>query len=807
MKVSFKACIPHIGVMAVFALTALLYFYPVLQGKTIFQSDIAQYKGMAKERDDYRASTGTESYWTNSAFGGMPTYQLGAQYPHNYIKKLDGLIRFLPRPADYLFLYFLGFYLLLLCLSVEYRLAALGALAFGFSTYLIVILGVGHNAKAHALGYMPMVLGGVVLAFRQKYLLGFLLTAVALALEISANHYQMTYYGMLLVLVMGIVHFGYALKDRAVKPFFKSVGLLVLALALAIATNATALMATQEYAQWSTRGPSALTVASDGSPKPPSTGLDKAYITQYSYGLIESFNLFVPRLLGGSGSEDLGKHSKAYTYLTAQGYSPTQAMEFSRNLPLYWGDQPIVAAPAYLGAVVCFWFVLGLFLVRGRHKGWLLAGTILSLVLSWGKNVPVLTNIMIDYFPLYNKFRAVASIQVILELCVPILGILGLRELLHPTVPASKKRKALQWSFLSCIGVGGLLFFLKGVFDFTGVQDNTYRSYFGDALMAMIQQDREAVYNKDLLRSLLYVTLAAAVLWGFIKKKLHRNGAILLLGLLLLCDLIGVDRRYVNAADFVPKSRVDNPFQATALDRSIQQDTAIYRVFDPQEGLNGARTSYFHHSLGGYHAAKPRRLQELFDYHLYQNNLEVLHMWNVKYIIQQDETGKRVPAINAEANGNAWFVQRLLPVASADEAIQQLGDFNSKAEAIVNTHTYPQLSPFTYTVDTSAAIAVVDYRPDSITYRSVNPSPGFAVFSEMYYPKGWKAYIDGHPVPHYRVNYTLRGLPIPAGEHEIVFTFAPKVVKTGSQVAWGSAIVLGLLIIGGIGYALYSKTS
>ena len=805
MNLSPKALLPHIGIIALFVLTALLYFYPVLQGKAIFQSDIAQYKGMAQERDAYRTETGTESYWTNSAFGGMPTYQLGAQYPHDYVKKLDRSLRFLPRPADYLFLYLIGCYVLMLCLNIEYRLAALGALAFGFSTYLIIILGVGHNAKAHALGYLPMVVGGVILVFRKKYLPGFLLTAIALSLEISANHYQMTYYGMLLVLIIGVVHGIAALKDNTIRPFFKGVGLLVLAVGLAVATNTTSLMATQEYAQWSTRGTSDLTIDPEGNPKPPSTGLDKAYITQYSYGLAESLNLFVPRLWGGSGSEDLGKSSKAYTYLTAQGVPSAQALEFCKGLPLYWGDQPIVAAPAYLGAVVCFLFVLALFLVRGVHKWWLLAATIVALLLSWGKNFPALTNAMIDYFPLYNKFRAVASIQVILELCVPILGILGLRELLRPSVPLDKKRKALQWSFLSCLSIGILLFLCKGVFDFTGIQDSNYRVYFGEALLTMIQQDREAVYTADTLRSLLYVALAAAALWLFLKQKISKNWLLLSIGVLFLLDLGGVARRYVNAEDFVRQSRVSTPFQATALDQRIRQDTTIYRVFDPQEGLNGARTSYFHHSLGGYHAAKPGTLQELFDYHLYQDNREILHMLNVKYILQQDEQGNRFPVVNEQANGNAWFVEHLLPVTSADQAIQQLKDCNTKKEAIFNTADYPQTIPLTYVVDTLASLKMVDYRPDKITYKSTNPHTGFAVFSEMYYPEGWNAFVDEQPVPHYKVNYALRGMLLPAGTHEIVFEFTPQVVATGSRITLISCIVLALLIAVSIGHALRSK--
>lgn len=798
MNLSAKAFFNTFFILIFFIVASLVYFYPVLQGKALYQSDIALYKGMANERDTFKENTGEESYWTNSAFGGMPTYQLGANYPHDYIKKLDRLIRFLPRPADYLFLYFLGFFVLMLCLKVEYRLAILGALGFGFSTYLIIILGVGHNAKAHALGYIPMVLGGIVLVFRKKYLLGFILTALAMALEISANHYQMTYYFMLLVLIMGLVYLVYAIKNKKVKHFFVSVGILLGAIVLAIATNATGLMATKQYADWSTRGASDLTIRPDGSPKLDTEGLDKEYITQYSYGIAESLNLFVPRFYGGSGNEDLGKKSKAYEYLTQQGLSPTRALEFSSGLPLYWGKQPIVAGPAYLGAIIVFLFILGLFLVKGKRKWWLLGGVLLSLLLSWGKNFPALTNFMIDYFPLYNKFRAVSSIQVVLELCVPVLGILALKELFKKSVKRKRKLKALKLSGILTVGLGVLILLLKGVFDFEGSSDATYLQYFGEPLMEMIVKDRQSVYINDTLRSLAYVLLAVFVLWLFIKKKINKNIVVITLGLLIVMDLVGVAQRYVNSDDFVRQRQVTRPFQASAIDEQILTDDSVFRVFDPSEGLNGSRTSYFHQSLGGYHAAKPRALQDLFEFHLYKNNIQVLNMLNVKYIIQEDEEGNRYPAVNPDANGNAWFVSSIKPVRSTNEAILALESFESKSEAIVNTQNYPRITKLSFEVDSTASIELVAYRPNELKYESNNSNRGFAVFSEMHYPQGWNTYLDGKKVPHIRVNYALRGMEVPRGSHEIVFKFEPEVVETGSQIALASNVVLGLVILGGI---------
>lgn len=804
MKLSAKAIFSNLIVVALFIIASLAYFSPVLQGKAIFQSDIAQYKGMAKERNDYKETTGVESYWTNSAFGGMPTYQLGANYPHDYVKKLDRLIRFLPRPADYLFLYLIGFYILMLCMKVEYRLAVLGALAFGFSTYLIIILGVGHNAKAHALAYLPMLLGGITLVFRKKYLPGFILTAVAMALEISANHYQMTYYFMLLVLVLGLVYLVYAIKDKQLKHFFTSVGILILAVILGIATNATSLMATKEYADWSTRGKSELTINSDGSAKEIKDGLDRDYITHYSYGITESLDLVVPRMFGGSNHEDLGKDSKAYEFLIGQGLQPSRAIEFSKDLPLYWGDQPGTSAPAYIGAVLFFLFIIGIFLVKPKFVLWLLGGTILSLFLSWGKNFPALTNFMIDYFPLYNKFRAVSSIQVVLELCVPILGILGLKELFKSSTKKKAKMNALKFAGIISGGVLVIIFLMKGFFDFESFRDaSMIQRGFPEDLMAMVQRDREAVYVSDTIRSLVYILLTAAVLFFFIREKLKKNVVVIALGALILFDLVGVNLRYVNSEDFVRSRAVERPFQASDLDNAIQQDKEVFRVFDPQEGLNGARTSYFHQSLGGYHAAKPGKLEDLFEYHLYDNNIEVLNMLNVKYIIQQDEEGRSFPAVNDDRNGNAWFVKKIAPVANADEEILGLKDLNSKTTAVINTKKYPRITKLSYDLDSLATVKLLDYRPDYLEYETSNTNDGFVVFSEMHYPKGWTSSIDGREVEHLKVNYALRGIKVPAGEHKIVFQFKPAVVEIGSKIALGSNILLVLLILSGILFSFW----
>ncbi len=799
MTTGIKALFVHFFVFVFFVIIALAYFHPVLQGKVILQSDIEQYTGMAKEQIEFRKKTGQEPFWTNSAFGGMPTYQLGAYYPHDYVKRLDSIIRFLPRPADYLFLYFIGFYILLCCLKVDYRLAIVGALAFGFSTYMIIILGVGHNAKAHALGYLPMLLGGIVLTFRGKYLWGLALTAIAMALEVGANHYQMTYYFMLLVLIVGAVYFIDAVKAKTYKHFFASVGILLAAVVLGVAANATSLLATKEYADWSTRGKTTLTLEPNGAPKENTKGLDKAYITHYSYGITESLNLFVPRLFGGSNGEDLGENSKTYKFLVEQGLPRNKALEFSAALPLYWGTQPGTAGPAYIGAIIFFLFVLGLFLVKGKAKWWLLGGTLMSLLLSWGKNLGSLTNFMIDYFPLYDKFRAVSSIQVILELCVPVLAILALAELTKSTADTPKKMRALKLSFLIIFGLGVVLFLLKGMFDFEAAGDKSYRQYFGDEVMGMIELDRKEVYTGDLIRSMIYVLLAALSIWFYVKGKIGETLLTVFIGLLIVFDLVGVDQRYVNEADFVSQKRMGEPFAKTPLDQQIQKDSSIFRVYDPSEGVNGARTSYFHQSIGGYHAAKPAGMQDLFDFHIYKNNVRVLNMLNVKYVVQQDEEGRSYPAVNPNANGNAWFVERLVQVKNTDEEIRALDSLDVKNEAVVNTNEVRNLNRFSFKKDSTASIVLTDYSPNRLKYRSVNSNTGVAVFSEMYYPNGWNAYVDGAPKKHFKVNYALRALQVPEGEHSIEFKFEPKIIETGSKITLVSSIILGLLILGVLG--------
>ncbi|BDB57709.1 membrane protein [Flavobacterium ammonificans] len=758
---------------------------------------------MAKEQIDFRAATDTEPYWTNSAFGGMPTYQLGAKYPHDYIGALDDVLRFLPRPADYLFLYFLGFYGLLLVLKIDPLKAFFGAIAFGFSTYLIIILGVGHNSKAHAIGYMPLVIAGFLMVFQKKYIWGGLLTLFATALEINANHFQMTYY-LLIFLLLLVGYFTYQfLKEKDFKGLGFAFGSLAVAGIFAIGANATNLLATTEYTKFSTRGKGELTFSADGSKLTENTALSRDYITEYSYGIAESFNLVAPRLFGGSNNETLGTESSMYQFMISQGVPATQAEDYVQGMPTYWGNQPIVAAPAYIGAVVFFLAFLALLIDKRRIKYVFFGGAMIALVLSWGKNLPTVTNFFIDYIPLYDKFRAVSSIQVLLELCFPVLAVMGLQSFFQ--LDQIQQKKALLQSTLFGVGVMLILFLFKGTFNFSAASDDYFIKNYGPAFVDALKSDRKTMYSADLLRSAFFILIVAGALWLYIKNKFAQNTTIILIGLVMIFDLFLVDKKYVSAKDFVSKREIEVPFQATPVDLQILQDSSNYRVFEINGNLSSARASFFHKSIGGYHAAKPRRMQQLFDYQIAKNNLEPLNFLNVKYLIQTDKEGKEFPIANPEANGNAWFVNQIQLVSTADEEMKALDKLDSKKVAVINSKEF-KFRKTAFVKDSLASITLDLYQPNHLKYTSTNTSDGLAVFSEMYYNNGWNAYVDGNKVEHLRANYVLRALPIPAGKHTIEFKFEPKVVKTGSTIALLSSIGMVLLLVAGIYFERKKET-
>lgn len=790
-----KKFIPYIVAIAIFIIASLIYFYPVLKGQKIAQSDITQFQGMAKEISDFRADKNTEPYWTGASFSGMPAYQISAYYPNDFVRVLDKALRFLPRPADYTFLYFLSFFILMLALKVKWRLAILGALSFGFSTYLIIIFVPGHNAKAHAIAYMPLVLAGVLWVFQKKYILGFFVTGLAMALEIYANHIQMTYYLGFCLLILGIVEFINAIKEKKIPTFIKQAVVILAAVILGIGANSSRLLAMKEYADYSTRGKSELTINADGTKKEATKGLDKEYITQFSYAKLETFNLFVPRFMGGGTVEELGKNSNFYQLIEKRAGKKV-ADDYSKQVLTYWGDQVIVEAPAYIGAVVFFLFFLGIFLVKGRLKQWLVAATIFSILLSWGRNFEGLTNFFIDYIPLYNKFRAVSSIQVIAELCVPILAVLALKEFFSADITEKKKRKSLEKAVYVFGGFIVFGFVLAQSFStFEGLRDNNYNELPGliDAVIA----DRKAMLLMDTLRSLALTLVAAATLWFFLKNKLKQQFVVILLTVFILVDLISVNKKYVNESDFKPARNVEKPFTATNADKLILQDKSHFRVGNfSTDPMQDGSTSYFHQSIGGYHAAKMGRYQELFDHQIAKNNMEVLNMLNTKYLIIADKNGETQAQQNPDANGNVWFVEQVVLVNSANEEMQALDSLKTKTTAVLDKSKLLESTNFSFSKDKSALIKLIKYDVTELSYQSKSAKEQFAVFSEIYYKDGWNVYVDGKLTPYYRVNYVLRGMKIPAGNHKIEFKFEPQVIQKGGLLSLASYAILILVTIG-----------
>ena len=798
---NFKQIIPHIVSLSLFVIVALMYFNPVLKGRKISQSDITQHIGMAKEVNDFREATGEEPYWAESAFSGMPTYPIGTYFPNDYITSLDRFIRFLPRPADYLFLYFLSFYILLLAFKIDWKIAIVGSLAFGFSTYLIIIFGAGHNSKAHAIAYMPLVLAGIIFILKKRYLLGFIVTSIATALEIKANHPQMTYYLLFSILILGVVELIEAIQKNKIKQFITQSSIIIVAMLLAVGVNSSRLLATKEYADVSTRGKTALTINPDGTKKEVTTGLSKEYITQFSYGKAETFNLFVPRYMGGGTVESLDKKSNTYQYVSSIAGSK-QADGFTKQVYTYWGDQLIVEAPAYIGAVMLFLFFLGVFILKGKYKYWLAASSVFAILMSWGKNFQFLTDFFIDYVPLYNKFRAVSSFQVIAELCIPLLGFLAVKEFFFSKTDKEQKQIALKKALYSSVGliVIGLLYALS-FSTFEGIRDASYSEY--DGLLDAVKADRLSMLYTDSFRSIVLIGIGFVVLWLFLKQQLKYTTSIIAFAVLILFDLVQVNLRYVNADDFKEARAIDKPFKASAADLQILKDKSHYRVANfSTDPFQDGRTSYFHKSIGGYHAAKLGRYQDLIEFQLSKQNMQVYNMLNVKYFIIPGDDGEEVAQQNPDANGNAWFVKNIKYVQTADQEIRALDSTLTKSTVVVNENNIHKKINLSSEVDSLAYIRLTEYSLNSLTYETSSKFDEFAVFSEIYYKDGWKSYIDGELQLYTNVNYILRGLEIPKGEHIIKFKFEPSVIKTGNTI---SLISYALMLLIPVSWFFYYK--
>ena len=771
-------------ILCSFCLISLIYFKPVLSGKKIKQSDIDQFSGMSRQIVEHREKFNEEPYWLDNAFLGMPTYQVAAKYPFDLLDKVDNLIRFLPRPADYLFVYLLSFFLLLKSMKVRSDYAFFGSIAFAFSTYLIIILGVGHNTKALAIGYTPLALAGLFKILNQRVLSGVLICSIGLGLQINANHYQMTYYFMMLMGLILIIS-TFIVGNKNTKSSFTKIGAFASSVLIAILLNSSSIMATKEYSEFSTRGISEISINADGSEKQDLDGLSKDYITEYSYGKLESLNLIIPRFMGGGSSDLIGKDTEFFKSLS--NYDPQSANLIYQNARLYWGDQPIVAAPAYIGISVFYLFIISLFYLDKKTLGWVIPSLLFALFLSWGKNFSSLTNLMIDYFPFYDKFRAVSSIQVIIELLIPLIATIGLFKMFESKNPEKLNNKKIIYPSLIFIATLFLfLMFGESIFSF-----QSEREVFGayPEILDMILNERKSVFREDVMRSIFIVSILFITIFAVKKKYLSKKYIIPILTIIVLVDLWSFNKDYVNDDNFTNSSKVKTPFNINELDKEILLDKSDFRVYESFRGFVNGRTSFFHNSISGYHAAKPKRMQDIYDFYLLKNDLGVLDMLNVKYIIDINQGGDIELKTNQNVLGSAWFVDEVRNVESPNQELLGLSGLDFKTKCIsVN------LESRIYNDSSKNKIKVVEKTPNKITYKVSAVDTGFIVFSEAFYKNGWEAKVNGQIKKHHKVNYLLRGLEVEKGEYEIVFSFDPPIVKTGSFLMAGSNVLLLILI-------------
>lgn len=845
----FKKYLPHLVAIATFLAVSMIYFSPLLDGKKeIQQYDVSQFRGMSKEIEDYRKThNGAEALWTNSTFGGMPAYQISVRYNNNLMKYVDNVLQLgMPHPIGYVFIYFIGFYILLLCLRVNPWVAVIGSLAYGFSSYFFIILEVGHNTKAHAIGYMAPLLGSVILTLRRNWVLGAGLTALFTALELYCNHLQITYYLFMIIAAVMLVELYGAIKEKTMPLFVKRSLIMGAAVLLGVLPNISNLWATYEYGKYTTRGGSDLTINARGQSNSgnKTSGLDRDYAVMYSYGVSETFSFMIPNFKGGA-SQSLAQNKKAL-----EAIKDPQMRQYAGSLSAYYGDQGFIAGPVYVGAIVVFLCVLGLFVINDRLKWALLIITIISIMLSWGKHMMWFSNLFFDYLPGYNKFRAVSMTLVIAELTIPILAVLGLQKIFdsqsNTEVTVGKRKVPVsKLLIISCAITGGfaLLCWLApdAVTSFSAPgelnmivaqaqqQDpNVSPAQIEAMYLPVIEQAeiaRKAIFTSDAIRTFIFIVLALGALWLYLRKKINQQLLVAALVVFTLADMWPVVARYLNNDRFVPKTQTQGIFQKSKADEIILQDNTLdYRVYNISPGKtidSDALTSYWHKSLGGYHGAKLRRFQELIDFHIDKNTAfvmqglrsagvindsvlrtafskaQVINMLNTKYLIYNPEAE---PLVNPLANGNAWFIKDLVTAKTADEEITKLGEINTKDAAIINekfTVTKPVFDP-------EGSIKLQSYEPNKLVYESNAKTPQFAVFSEIYYPKGWVATVDGTTAEHVNVDYVLRGMNVPAGKHTIVFEFKPAAFYTGEKIALAGSFLV-LLVALGSGYMTLRK--
>ena len=774
----FSKAKPHIIIIVLFALISFAYFSPIIEGKRIDGHDVKTWIGMSKEISDFRDSSGNEALWTNSMFSGMPAYQISVKYSSNLVRYIDKVISLgFPRPANLLFLYLLGFYLLLLSLKVDYRVAAVGAIAYAFSSYFFIIIQAGHMTKAHAIAYLPMVVASVIYTYRGKLLLGGTLTALTVALELYSNHLQITYYLIFILIFIGLYQLFQDYKSQNLPSFFKRSAVLIIAALLATGTCFTRLKTTMDYGKDSTRGKSELTSNIENKTK----GLDKDYATQWSYGIAETMTLLIPNFHGGASQGELSTNSETYNALKR---SPN-AKKIIKSLPLYWGDQPIVSGPTYAGAIVIFLFLLSLFLLKGRFKYWILSLTVLSIFLAWGKNFMPLTELFLDFFPGYNKFRAVSMILIVAEFTLPLLAFLALNNFIFSDADKLSKQKSLKNAFFITSSITLLFALVPNIFfDFVGFNDSMLAS--NGWPVEALQSDRASMLSNDAWRSFFFILLAFLSLFFFLKHKVSSNNVILIFAVLLLFDMWTINKRYLNDSHFIRSSKVKIPYKASQADNFILSDNdPNFRVFNQSVStFNDASTSYFHKSIGGYHGAKLKRYQELIDSHISKGNMQVLNMLNTKYFILQNGKVNRNPNVL----GNAWFIKDTKIVENADAEILALNNFDASSIAIIDKRFKSLIKEFSS--DSLSSIKLDEYQPNYLKYSSSSKENQIAVFSEVYYDKGWNSYIDGELVSHFRANYILRAMNIPKGNHTIEFRFEPEIFKIGERISLASSILL-----------------
>lgn len=812
---------PHLIVIGAFILLVFFYFTPIFQGKGLVQHDVLQAEASQKELFEYKAKDGHTPLWTNSMFGGMPTYQIWNDHANNvtsYIGKFFKTI--FPTPADMILLCLLGGYLLFSVLRIRPWLAVLGAIALTFSTYNFIYIEAGHLTKVYAIAYMAPIIAFVILTFRGNRTWAPLLLALFLALEIRANHLQMTYYLFLVLALYVLFELYHAIKNKKLPDFAKAIGLQVAAAVLAVLVNATVLFPTYEYSKLSTRGQGNVPKTEESAE---SYGLDKKYAYDWSQGVGESITFLIPNAYGGKSQGVLDEKSEVVQFFVRNGFPQNQAVQVAQNLPAYWGEKPFTSGPWYFGAAVFALFILGLVIVPGRLKWWLFSATALILLLSFGRHFPLISDLFFDYVPLYNKFRAVESTLVIASILIPILAILALDELINLGTNVHKVQKKILYTFGGVAFVCLVIGFMPDLFlSFrnSGHQEfiQTMGQQMGDSsagqeLAVALIKDRKELASKDAYRSFFIVVLAFALIWMFVKGKTTPTVFLALLTVLVGVDLWTVDKRYLNDDSFVDQRRHQQHIQPREVDELILRDKALsYRVLDlTTNPFSDAKASYFYKSLGGYHAAKLMRFQEILD-HQFSGaiNEDVLDMFNTKYVISRSSENNSENVSNrSSAAGNAWFVDRVTFVKDNTEEIRSLDSFNAKREAFVHEAFKDKINEDKLVKPSNANIELTSYHPDTLRYESSADDMGFAVFSEMYYEKGWEAYIDGEKVPIIRADYALRALQIPEGNHKIEFIFAPKSMKISSIVSLLSSILLvGLLFLYfGFGFIQKRKNS